>query len=536
MRITKLLPYSFLLLSLTSAAQNKNVYEPSMDVQHYDFTLEVSDDNDELKGIATTTVKFMQEVGEISFDLTAKNESGKGMEVTGVKENGQPSQFIHNVLRLKILLHKLSTAGETRIFEISYHGIPTDGLVFSRNKFKQRTIFGDNWPNRAHNWLPCVDHLSDKASVDFKVTAPEHYKVISNGILIEETTLEGHLKFTHWQETVALPTKVMVIGLADFAVNYAGNVDCIPVSSWVFPADKKNGFYDYAQALDILPFFIKYIGPYAYKKLANVEAITIFGGMENASAIFYNEESIKGTPGSSDGLMAHEIAHQWFGNSATESGWQHVWLSEGFATEMSHLYLEHKYGKDTLIAMMKADRHDVIAFSKQRHTPIVDTSEKKNFLILLNTNSYRKGGWVLHMLRNRLGDSLFQKTIATYYTTFAGKNASTDELRQITEQVSKKDLKTFFQQWLYTAGNPILDIDWKYDGKKKEVLVNLTQTQPTLFTFPLEISFDNSRSFSTILVSDKETQAKFPMWSKPLKLVADPNTNLLFEGTVTELK
>jgi aminopeptidase N len=136
----------------------------------------------------------------------------------------------------------------------------------AKTNLGQRTIFADNWPNRARNWLPCVDHLSDKAGVDFMVTAPDHYRVISNGLLEEESMMDGHRKFTHWKETVALPTKVMVIGAADFSVHNEGSVDCIPVSSWVFPQDKIKGFYDYGQAMEILPFFIKTVGTYAYKK------------------------------------------------------------------------------------------------------------------------------------------------------------------------------------------------------------------------------------------------------------------------------
>lgn len=250
-----------------SFAQNKN---SSVDVRHYNFKLQLNDENNEIKGEATATVLFIKHTDQISFDLISKNNDGGGMSVLSVKENGETARFNHTGGQLQILLTKQANAGETRIYTVLYNGIPADGLVFSNNKYKQRTIFADNWPNRARHWLPCIDHLSDKASVDFMVTAPAHYKVISNGILIEETSLENNLKFTHWQETVPLPTKVMVIGLADFAVNYAGDVDCIPVSSWVFPQDKKKAFYDYAQALDILPFFIKYVGPYAYKKLANV--------------------------------------------------------------------------------------------------------------------------------------------------------------------------------------------------------------------------------------------------------------------------
>ena len=134
----------------------------------------------------------------------------------------------------------------------------------------------------------------------------------------------------------------MVIGVADFAVNLSGTInECIPVYSWVYPEDRDKGFYDYAQAAEILPWFIKNVGPYAYKKLANVQSKTRFGGLENANTIFYSEHSVNGNR-QSESLMVHEIAHQWFGNYATEKSFAHLWLSEGFATYMTILYMENK--------------------------------------------------------------------------------------------------------------------------------------------------------------------------------------------------
>ncbi len=259
--------------------------------------------------------------------------------------------------------------------------------------------------------------------------------------------MPGHLKQTHYRETVALPTKEMAIGVAGFAVNYAGDVDCIPVYSWVYPEEKENGFYDYGFAKDILSYFIARVGPYAYRKLANVESKTRFGGEENASAIFYSERSIKGDR-KVEALLVHEIAHQWFGNSGTEKDWQPIWLSEGFATYMTHLYLENKYGIDTLLKRMKVDREQVVAFSKKRNTAVVDTSVASYFMELLNANSYQKGGWVLHMLRRRLNYDIFWKGIRKYYADFAGHNAATDDFRAAMETVSGQNLKQFFQQWL----------------------------------------------------------------------------------------
>jgi len=530
----------FLIFSSTLSAQEKYWYNPSIDVQHYTFAIELSDDNDEIKTTAEITMRFQKDAQTITLDLIGKNAAGKGMVVTAVTEKYASRSFEQFADRLKINLSPAAKAGEIRTFSITYHGTPANGLVFSKNKFAQRTIFADNWPNRARNWLPCVDHLSDKASVDFRVTAPEHYKVISNGILVEESSLGDHKKFTHWKEAVALPTKVMVIGLADFAVNYAGMVDCIPVSSWVFPQDRKNGFCDYEQALEILPFFIKNIGPYAYQKLANVEAITIFGGMENASAIFYYEQSITGKRTGSEELIAHEIAHQWFGNSATEADWPHVWLSEGFATEMTNLYLENKYGPDTVKARLKLDRETVIQFSKQRFTPIVDSSEKVNFLKLLNRNSYEKGGWVLHMLRRKLGDVVFWKGIQNYYAAYAGSNATTADFKKIMEQVSGVDLNAFFKQWLFTAGHPVLDITWKYNEAKKRLVVRIVQQQDELFDFPLELTFEYGKSEKAhnqvFAIKEKLTEIELNMDLKPMKVIVDLATNLLYEGGIKEPK
>lgn len=538
MRQTCLLLFITAFFSTNVTAQEKQLYNSLIDVQQYVFSMELKDLNNEIKANAVITVLFRKTTQSFEFDLIGKNAKGKGMTVIAVKEKEASLAFEHTANLLKIKLSSPTQPGDTRTFRISYAGVPADGLVFSKNKFKQRTIFADNWPNRARNWLPCVDHLSDKAPVEFMITAPDHYKVISNGVMIEESSMEGHKKFTHWKETVALPTKVMVIGLADFAVNYAGEVDCIPVSSWVFPQDRKNGFYDYGQAMEILPFFISKIGPYAYKKLANVEAITVFGGMENASAIFYNERSITGKRDYSEELMAHEIAHQWFGNSATESGWSHVWLSEGFATEMANLYLENKYGTDTLKARLKADRELVLDYAKIRFTPVVDSSEKVNYLALLNRNSYEKGGWVLHMLRRKLGDTLFWKGVQTYYATYAGKNAATSDFQKVMEDVSKINLKEFFQQWLYSPGHPVLGIKWKYNENKKTLSLYITQEQKQLFSFPLEFAFNNvgalKNNLQTYLINDRITQLEIPMATNPKKVIADPETNLLFQGSVVE--
>ena len=520
--------------SLIIFAQKPNA---DIDVLHYQFSIALNDDDNNIKGNALINFQLLKDAKTIVLDLVSKNNAGKGMVVSSVKENDQTLSFTHINDSLFITFINDAKKGDEKKIEIIYEGIPADGLIISTSKFNQRTFFGDNWPNRAHNWLPCVDHPSDKASVDFIVTAPDHYQVVSNGLQTEETNLPNHFKLTHYTETVPLATKVMVIGVADFAVNLSGNVYCIPVYSWVYPENKENGFYDYALADSILPFFIKNVGPYAYKKLANVQSKTRFGGMENASAIFYFENSIVGDR-KVEALLTHEIAHQWFGNSATEKNWQHIWLSEGFATYMTHLYLENKYGIDTLIKRMKTDRDEVIEFSKKKNTPVVDTTITKNFMELLNANSYQKGGWILHMLRRKLGDEIFWKGIRKYYADYAGKNADTEDLMNEMQTVSGENLKQFFNQWLYTAGQPNLNVNWKFNNKSKEIIITIQQMQKNLFEFPLQINIatGNENNIQSLLIKDKMTIIKIAAKTKPAQLVIDPNINLLFEGKVNEIK
>jgi aminopeptidase N len=501
----------------------------AIDIQRYEFTVSLSDTTDLIKGNTAIDVLILKENQSIRLDLVSKKGDGKGMIIKQITENKQPLTYTHTNDQLTIQFKTPAKSGERKNIEIAYEGIPADGLVITKNKYGHRVFFADNWPNRAHNWLPCVDHPADKAAIDFIVTAPAHYQVIANGVKTEDTTY-NQLRRTHYTESTPLSTKIMVIGVAEFAIQQSGMVNNIPVSSW----EKEKGFYDYAQAVDILPFFIKNVGPYAFKKLANVESTTIFGGMENASAIFYSDDaSITGTR-KSESLLAHEIAHQWFGDMATEADWSHLWLSEGFATYMTILYFEHKYGSDTAKKMLEKDREKVIQFAKKKMRPVVDSSVT-NYMELLNANSYQKGAWVLHMLRRAMGDVNFWKGIRAYYKTFAGRNAITDDLRIQMEGESAMSLRDFFEQWLYRAGHPKLEITWKYNADKKEVVITVIQKQNELFVFPLDVQIDNELT-KQLGIMKREISVTIPVKARPATVVADPNVNLLFEGSVKEEK
>ena len=334
-----------------------------MDVQSYSVQVELNDSTDNI--VVTETIVFdWRDIKKTPyFDLVNKMKNGKGMMVKSITEKGRPIQFIHDQNR--ILLNGLQFTSTSIIeLELKFEGSPADGLIIGKNKYSKRTFFGDNWPNRAHNWFACVDHPADKATIEWKVIAPEKYKVIANGQLVEQKALTANRMWSQYKSSIPLPTKVMVIGVAEFLEKNMEKAAGVPLSSWVYPESEESAISDLNSAADILPFFVNYIAPYPFEKLANVQSTTRYGGMENASCIFYDEDALNGK-GTARGLVAHEIAHQWFGNSASEIDWEHIWLSEGFATYFTHLYMEHAVGKEELQKGLKADRQKIIAFQKK---------------------------------------------------------------------------------------------------------------------------------------------------------------------------
>ncbi|RYY00835.1 MAG: M1 family peptidase, partial [Gammaproteobacteria bacterium] len=286
----KTLLFAFVICSLWPKAQE-------IDVLNYKFIIDLNDRNDTIKGL--TVVTFIQKSGQpnVSLDLASVNKQGKGMLaylVSADQTSDKRLSFSHTAEKL-IIDMPLIKKGDTATIFIAYKGIPADGLIISKNKFGDRTFFADNWPNRAHHWIPCNDRPDDKAMFEFRVTTPAHYSVISNGFKNGEKILADNTKRTVWTEPTSLPTKVMVIGAAKFATKiYNDSPKDIPVSAWVYPQDSTKGFYDFAVAPAILKFLSDYIAPFPYQKLANVQSTTIFGGMENASCIFYAENLVTG--------------------------------------------------------------------------------------------------------------------------------------------------------------------------------------------------------------------------------------------------
>ena len=352
-------------------------------------------------------------------------------------------------------------------------------------------------------------------------------KLSETDICIEQSCMPKHTKLTHWREDVPLATKVMAIGAAPFATRFEGNINSIPVWSWVFAENRKEGFYDYSVAVKPLAFYCQLIGPYPYEKLANVQSKTIFGGLENAGCIFYSENSVTGQ-GNAENLMAHEIAHQWFGNSVTENDWHHIWLSEGFATYLTAVYQEKTYGKEKSDEIMKSARDRVLGFSLRSARPVVDTTVT-DLMSLLNANSYQKGAWVLHMLRHDLGDEVFWKGMRLYYEKYRNQNALTNDFMSVMENVSGKNLDKFFKQWIFEAGEPDLKITTSPGEKKGTTDLVLNRYRIIFLVLRLKYRYLTQQDLKFIRYRYQSVlHGQIISTKRIIKIVPDPNINLLF--------
>jgi hypothetical protein len=515
------------LLALPSRGQDHQERFRAIDVLQYHFWIELSDSSDIILGKAEIEIEFKEALERFQLDLAFDPKERTGMKVSQLTENGKEIEFLQRDNKITLFIPR-AHQGAKRSYSINYRGIPADGLIIAANRFGDRTFFGDNWPNRGHFWLPLVDHPSDKALVEFTVSAPDHYGVVSVGEKVSEKKEHGKIH-SRWRSTVPLPTKLMVIGVSPFAVQEMQSASGIPVSSWVYPQNREEGFYDYSIATRPLDFFESYIAPYPYAKLANVQSKTIYGGMENASCIFYHERTVNGKQ-DHELLFAHEIAHQWFGDAVSELDWHHIWLSEGFATYLTDIYIEHSYGRDSFVASMEDERQQVLAFARRRLAPIIDTTLSVS-VRLLNKNSYEKAGWVLHMLRHDMGEEKFRECMRRFYEEYKFGNALTEDFREVAEAVSGKKYDSFFKQWFYRSGHPVLSAGWKKRGRKLSLSISQHQKQH-VFQFPLEIEISGKggksiRKILEIKAAEQTFLLDLPFAAREIHM--DPDTWLLFE-------
>ena len=539
--------FLFLFLSFFSFALiAKDPYpkNPNIDILNYKFQLNLNDTTDVIYGSAQITLNIKESESRVRLDLVSQNQLGKGMKVHRVTFNGDEVAYTHEDNVLLIETGGLGYTSSDNI-GVEYSGDPITGLIIGPNMHGDRTFFSDNWPNKARNWLPLVDHPYDKSTAEFIVEAPNHYQVISNGLLVEETNLNRNIKKTHWKQSVPISCWLYALGVAEFAIDYVDYFDGKSIQTWVYNQDRDKGFYDFKiPTRHTLEFFSDYIGPFAYEKLANVQSNSVKGGMESATAIFYSDVSVTGNRSVRwRNVVIHEVAHQWFGNCVTEYDWDDVWLSEGFATYFTLMFREHAYGRDDFVNGLNDAKNLVYNHYKtDKESSIVHDNLKDMKDVLTYSLQYQKGAWVLHMLRNYIGEDDFREGIRKYYMRYYNSNTTTEEFKKEMEVVSGVDLDLFFDQWLYNGGNIILDGGWSYDKKKKRVEVTLDQVQDDgyIFKMPLELGiyYEDKNLFKLETVKLEKEKGRFYIATetKPKNIKIDPFTKLLAIWDFNEIK
>jgi aminopeptidase N len=543
MRRRFILAGTLLGTAIRLGAQQVRPYQPAFDVSDYTIAIEVPDTGSFIRARATITVTRTQASDTLSLDLL-------DLDVRDVTVDGRSVKFERQPEKVAVPLPRKTVRADFRI-EVAYEGSVKDGLIARADSAGRWTYFGDNWPNRARHWIPSIDHPSDKATVTWRVTTSPSKTVVANGKMVSSKAVRvGGVdrQETVWRESKRIPVYLMVIAVAplvevdlgDTACGLAEPQRCVPQDVYVAPEQRGGMPGPFARAGEMVQLFASIVAPFPYEKLSHLQSSTRFGGMENASAIFYADAPFR-TNSVNEGTIAHETAHQWFGDAVTERDWPHLWLSEGFATYFAGLWTRAARGDSAFRVQMDRVRAtilaDTVAVTKR---PVIDTIET-NLLALLNRNSYEKGGFFLHMLRSQVGERAFFDALRAYYAKHRHATAVTDDLRAEMEATSKQDLGWFFDQWLRRPGYPEITATWEYDSVAHEVVVGVTQgARFGPYKFPLTVAVVDSagkasRATQQILpVGEGAQRIRIPSPTKPVRVTLDPDVALLARLTLVE--
>jgi aminopeptidase N len=506
-------------------------YRPGVNVRDYDVRLELPDSGLFLRGDVTVTARRAPSLATLRLDLI------DSMTVRSVEVDGRRVTATHSANVLDVPL--ASAKGDTVRVRVVYDGPVHDGLVVRKDAKGRWTWFGDNWPDRTRQWLPTVDHPSDKATVSWTVRAPTGRTVVANGVLLGAKVLGAGRTETRWRESRPIPPSLMVIAAGPLVrvdihspdCHQGDRGQCVPQMVYVLPENESFMPGAFQSAGPIVNLFEELIGPFPYEKLAHLQSNTRFGGMENASAIFYDGRRFPSQI--KDDIIAHETAHQWFGDAVTEREWGHLWLSEGFADYLSALWMQRAHGDTAFQRVMAGSRAKILADRDVASRPVIDTAQT-NYLALLNANSYDKGAWVLYMLHRELGDSAFFRGLRSYYAKYRDSTALSDDLRRELEQASGRSLRQFFDQWLRRPGFAEPAIGWAFDASTGSVSLFVQQESARgPYAFPLTVVVTDADNVEHRLSVDvpAEARATLPLGGrydrKPKSVSFDPDRVLL---------
>ncbi len=510
------------------------------DVQHVKLDLNVDPEKKKFEGTAHIKLTpIVDNVTRLEFDAVE-------LDITDVKLSiGKPASWENTGRKIIVDLEKALKTGEHVTVSIRYAGEPRRGMYFvAPDKYYpdrpyQAWTQGEDEDSRY--WFPCYDYPNDRATSEVVVTVPQKYVAISNGILLEnrDEKSKGARTF-HWKQDIPHSSYLISLVVGEFAV-VKEKAEEVELQYYVPKGREEEAKRSFEKTPKMVRFFSEYFGvKYPYPKYAQVVVSDfIFGGMENISATTLTERTLHDKRAhldfTSEDLVAHELAHQWWGDLITCRDWSHAWLNEGFATYCETLFKEDDLGRDEAAYYQLQDLQEYLDEDRDRYRrPIVSKSYIEP-TELFDRHLYEKGGLVLHALRYYLGDELFQKGLRHYANTFREKVVETSDLRRAMEEATGKSLEGFFDQWVHHGGHPEFKVSYDWDDNAKIAKVSVSQTQanngetPSVFVTPVDLSFTLLKGVQTrrVTISQRDETFYISLPEKPRDVEFDPGNWIL---------
>jgi aminopeptidase N len=500
------------------------------DVLHYRLNLNFPYRSSAFSGIVKMKCLSRQDnLNTVSFDMV-------DLTADSVCLRGAKTAFNQVQELIDLSIAPAIQKDDTFSVTIYYHGAP-DEIGFY---FYDRCAYTFTEPVFSRYWFPCHDVPWDKATAELFVTVPKGIEVASIGVLKSRELSPDHFRETfHWQTEYPVATYLICITMSEDYAHWSdwyvtGLGDSIEMAYYIFREDSADGVKDFVNMVDAITFYSDRFGEYPFEKygMAEVKPFPI-GGMEHQTMTTINSDWLQGNRSYEDGLV-HELAHMWWGDAVTLNDWPAIWLNEGFASYSEALYGEHKGGANVLKADMEHFKNIYLDQAVQEDFPIYNPGwvELFNWGII-----YKKGAWVLHMLRHVIGDENFWTILNRYYETYKYGNASIADFQTVCETVTGMDLSWFFDEWLYQAGYPKLQTCWNgrpVEGNRYEINIDIEQIQTVgpVFKMPIDlrISLTEGNHDTTIWIENEKDVFSFRLNSEPLSVSIDPDGWVLLES------
>ncbi len=413
------------------------------DTLHYTIDLSVDVEANFISGTTTIEAQSTQALTSLNLDLA-------GLDISAITVDDTPADYTRDGFELTVIPATPIEEGAEFTVAVTYSGEPVgypdpaidgaeDGWLSTGD-----TIFVLSEPGGAMNWYPSNNHPADKATYTLNITADKAYTVAVTGVLTEEID-NGDTRTSVWEMNDPMATYLVSVAIGDFELELLDGPDGLPIRNY-FPTDDADEYSEaFSKTGEMIAYFSDLFGEYPFETYGSVVIPEDFGeAMENQTLSLYSSDS------TDEYTIAHETAHQWFGDSVTPAEWDDIWLNEGFATYSEALWAEYLDGDEGLTDYM-TDLYDYMV-EEELGPPATPSPDD-----LFNDSVYVRGACVLHALRLELGDDVFFEFVQTYYAESAYANASTADFMAMAEEVSGEDLSEFFQMWLYDEDVPEME-------------------------------------------------------------------------------